>query len=431
MPFSLTKISRSATLPAFFLALMLTVVLPAHAQTETVLYSFCSQSGCSDGSSPFAGLIMDKKGNLYGTTFFGGANCADYGDCGTVFKLTPSGSETVLYSFCTQSGCSDGREPVAGLIMDKKGNLYGTTSFGGAYGYGTVFKLTRDGIEAVLYSFCAHAPNCTDGAMPLAAGLILDKEGNLYGTTPYGGTNCTQEFGACGTLFKLTPAGQETVLYSFCSQSDCSDGAEPLAGVIMDKKGNLYGTTAFGGASPECGLGCGTVFKVTPAGKETVLYSFGSQSGDGYYPEGLIMDKKGNLYGTTGSGGANHNGTVFKMTPTGTETVLYSFCSQSGCSDGAWPQAGVIMDEKGNLYGTTIWGGNLSCPFGDGSGCGVAFRLTPAGKETVLYTLCSQSGCTDGASPYGGLIMDKEGNLYGTTNQGGAYGAGTAFKVTP
>ena len=388
------RISRCAAALALASALSLAAALPAQAQTETVLHSFGTQSG--DGSNPYAGLIMDPEGNLYGTTYYGGAY-----DYGTVFKLAPSGTETVLYSFGGRRG--DGWYPQAGLIIDTEGNLYGTTSEGGAYGYtnGTVFKLTSSGTETVLYSFHGFGSQSHDGYYPLG-GLIMDTAGNLYGTTAQGGTY------DLGTVFKLTPSGTETLLYSFVGQPN--DGARPYAGLITDKAGNLYGTTAQGG------YGFGTVFKVTPSGTETVLHRF---LGDGASPfAGLIMDENGNLYGTTYQGRRGY-GTVFELSATGKATVLYSF---TGGSDGANPTAGLVMDENGNLYGAAAYSE------------GTVFELSPGKKGaawtfTLLHAFGSQSG--DGIRPFGTLILDKEGNLYGTTYAGGANAEGAVFKVTP
>src|SRR5215469_3212646 len=332
---------RGALTMAVLFALLLIAIGPAHAQTETVLYSFCSQLNCTDGYNPFAGLVMDKKGNLYGTTYQGGANAN--GGNGTVFEITVAGEEKVLYSFTGSNG--DAGNPYAGLVMDKRGNLYGTTVGGGVNGSGAVFELSPSGTETVLYSFCSQ-PSCTDGATPYA-GLVIDKKGNLYGTTYQGGVNGN------GTVFEISPSRTETVLHSFAH----SDGASPLAGLVIDQKGNLYGTTTVGGVN-----GNGTVFEITAAGEEKVLYSFTGSNGDGDPVAGLVMDKKGNLYGTT-------VGTVFKVSPSGTETVLYVFCSQSGCTDGAGPMAGLVMDRQGNLYGTTSYGG--------ANGVGVVFKVTP------------------------------------------------------
>jgi uncharacterized repeat protein (TIGR03803 family) len=409
--------------------------------TYSVLYSFCATGGgfCTDGSQPFAGLIQDAAGNLYGTTYSGGANT-----WGTVFKLDDTGKETVLYSFCPGGigNCTDGQIPFAGLLQDAAGNLYGTTYSGGANNGGTVFKLDDTGHETVLYSFCSvGGANCTDGKTP-QAGLIQDATGSLYGTTSSGGAN------SGGTVFKLDDTGHETVLYSFCSVggANCTDGKSPEAVLIQDAAGNLYGTTYSGGASGYAG----TVFKVDSTGHETVLYNFCSEGGgnctDGYAPgAGLIQDAAGDLYGTTIVGGANGLGTVFKVDSTGHETVLYNFCSEvsgANCTDGEYPSSGLIRDAAGNLYGTagggTGGGGVANCTANGFGGCGTVFKLDSTGHETVLYNFCSQGGanCTDGDSPSGGVIEDAAGNLYGTTLGGGANYAecgifcGTVFKLT-
>jgi uncharacterized repeat protein (TIGR03803 family) len=433
-----------------------------------VLCSFCSQSNCTDGSSPHAGLIMDTAGNLYGTTLVGGANRPSGTDGGgTVFELTPNAAktkwtETVLYSFCSQGGksCTDGASPEAGLIIDKAGNFYSTASYGGADNGGTVFELTPDAAkttwtESVLYRFCnpfaRGGTSCPDGALGDGyAGLIMDKFGNLYGTTITGGNDapaaCTKNYpgAGCGVVFELMPnmgktKWRETVPYRFCSKIGCTDGRMSEDGLIMDKAGNLYGVTSGGGNSSSAGV----VFELTPQitgvpWKETVLYSFCSQpnctSGDPYSINGsLIMDAEGNLYGTTELGGNDSNnpdggGVVFELTPNAAktkwvETVLYNFCSQGGssCTDGREPSTGLIMDKFGNLYGATITGG------ADGSG--TVFELTHNATktkwiETVLYSFC----CTRPAGP-SGLIMDKAGNLYGTTSYDGANGSGEVFEL--
>jgi uncharacterized repeat protein (TIGR03803 family) len=330
---------------------------------ETLLHSFTGSNG--DGALPSGGLTMDKAGNLYGTTSYGGAGaCGFFGlsGCGTVFKLDTSGSETVLYSFTGSGG--DGAVPSGGLILDKAGNLYGTTFGGGAgtcsLGCGTVFKLDTSGNETVLHSFTGG-----DGAGPVA-GLIMDKAGNLYGVTAAGGTTFISGINSGdGTVFKLDTSGNETVLHSFANSPD---GTGPDAGLIMDKAGNLYSTTVFGGASYY-----GTVFKLDTSGNETVLYNFTGPPSDGAYPAAaLVMDKAGNLYGTTPNGGASSNcfvgcGTVFKLDTSGIETVQHSFTDSGG--DGAKPFAGLIMDKAGNLYGTTYTGG--------ASGYGSVFELVP------------------------------------------------------
>jgi uncharacterized repeat protein (TIGR03803 family) len=321
--------------------------------TETVLYTFCN---CADGAYPFGGVIKDSAGNLYGTTSAGGTGCPICGGGGTVFKLAPDGTETVLYNFCSENNCSDGIDPTSRLIRDTSGNLYGTTGYGGTYNKGVVFKLAPDGTETVLYAFTGGS----DGAEPIA-GVIEDQSGNLYGTTYSGGA-----FGG-GVVFKVSPDGTETALYGFCSQRNCSDGAYPYAGVIEDQSGNLYGTAEFGGGGLNCdGETCGVIFEIAANGTYTVLHQFSGVDG-GIPIGGLIKDTAGNLYGTTFDGGYFGDGVVFKLAPDGTERVLHSF---AGGSDGKWPEAGLINDKAGNLYGTTV-----ACD-PPRSGCGgTVFRL--------------------------------------------------------
>jgi uncharacterized repeat protein (TIGR03803 family) len=401
--------TRCVLTMAVLFVLLMVALQPAQAQTETVLYSFCALPGCLDGSQPEGGLVVDTQGNLYGTTYAGGAN-----RYGTVFEAGPSGTESVLHSFAW--GRTDGAYPWAGLVMDAAGNLYGTTYFGGPRPKaGTVFKVSPGGTKTVLYDFCAQKPRCADGYHP-RAGLIVDTLGNLYGTTWDGGTNDS------GTVFKLSPSGTETILYSFCPQQpSCPDGYYPTSGVVMDPNGNLYGTTSFDGAHNG-----GTVFEVSQNGTETTLYSFCTQPhcADGTHPiAGVILDTKGNLYGTTSNGGAKSKGTVYEISPNGTETVLHSFCLKPpACTDGAHPKGGVILDAAGNIYGTTYSGGAY--------GYGAVFEITPSGTETVLHSFNPANG-TDGSYPYAGVVMDTKGNLYGTTYSGGANGGGTVFQVVP
>jgi len=387
--------------------LAIAVVPPqsAQAQTYSVLYSFHGKHG----KNPEAGLIQDKKGNLYGTTVSGG----NYKQ-GTVFELKSDGKEKLLYSFTG----ADGANPFAGLLRDSAGNLYGTTEEGGDlncnsyWGCGTVFKVDRSGKETVLYNFTGGA----DGAKP-NAGLVRDSAGNLYGTTQEGGTDGGTH--GCGVVFKLDTTGAETVLHAFTGGAD---GDYPLAGLLRDSAGNLYGTTYFGGTH-----GYGVVFKLKANGKEKVLYSF-TGAADGAEPyAGLVRDSAGNLYGTTQRGGTLSEscedgcGVVFKLDTTGAETVLYSF---TGGVDGACPDGGLVRDSAGNLYSTTLYGGAY--------GMGVAFRLDTTGAETVLHSFAGPwKGGPDGAGPVAGLLRDSAGNLYGTTGNGGAYGDGVVFKITP
>lgn len=374
---------------------VVTVVVSCGAGSETVLHSFGSSA--TDGVGPEASLIMDSAGNLYGTTEGGGAKVQ-----GTVFKINAAGTESVLYSFGS-SGTSDGSAPTGPLIMDNAGELYGTTFSGGAYSYyGTVFEISANGSESIVYSFSGITTG--DAGTP-HAGLIMDSAGNLYGTGYTGGTNND------GAVFRISAAGTESVLYSF--PVGANDIANPDASLVMDGAGNLYGTTAFGGANDG-----GTVFEITAAGSESVLYSFGNSPGDGWSPQApLMMDSAGNLYGTTAGGGADSGGTVFRISASGTESILYSFGGSA--ADGVDPRAGLIMDSGGNLYGTTAKGGANSD--------GTVFKISAAGGESVLYSF--GGGTTDGAAPFGGLIADSAGNLYGTTYSGGANNDGTVFKI--
>ncbi len=356
---------------------------PTFAQ-ETVLYSF---KGGSDGAVPLGALIRSSTGSLFGTT-------SEQGGCGTVFELDTTGQEVPLYSFTCGT---DGANPQAGLVRDAAGNLFGTTVGGGRFGEGTVFEVDTTGKETVLYSFTGGA----DGAEPWG-GLIRDAAGSLYGTTFVGGNS------GLGTVFMLDVAGNETALYSFAGGAD---GALPMAGLVRDAAGNLYGTTVGGGGTGNAG----TVFSVDTSGKEAVLYRF-TGGVDGAIPQaGLIRDSVGNLYGTAFLGGELDYGTVFKLETSGALAVLHTF---TGGSDGAKPGAGLILDAAGDLYGTTSAGG--------ASGSGTVFEVDKASNEIVLYSF---AGGTDGADPAAGLIQDAAGNFYGTTGAGGAYGFGTVFEV--
>jgi uncharacterized repeat protein (TIGR03803 family) len=366
-------------LPAIF------AMQAAQAQSFSTLFNFHDV----DGNWPKSRLIADPAGNLYGTTYFGGA----YG-WGTVFKLDPIGNETVLYSF------PDGAE-VNGVVRDAAGNLYGTTHYSGAYGNGSVFKLDAAGDYTTLHSF-----NFSDGQYPTA--LIHSRGGYLYGTTYLGGA------AGGGVVFKMDRAGNETVLHNF----DGADVGGDVASLLDDAAGNLYGTTTRGGVN-----GIGVVFKLDIAGNYTVLYSFTGGLDGGYPADNLVLDSVGNLYGTAGWGGDTGSGgdttclvvgcgVVFKLDPGGNETVLHTFHG----IDGALPYGGLFRNVKtGYLYGTTAAGG----AFGDG----VIFGISPRGTEHVLHSF--RGG--DGTSPLTGLLEYK-GSLYGVTELGGD-GHGTVFKV--
>ena len=406
--------SASRTLASVaVLALAFSTALPLRAQTFSVLYEF---KGGADGECPQAGLVRDAAGNFYGTTAFGGKlvqDCSYAGPgCGTVFKIDPNGNETVLYRF---AGAPDGVEPMAGLIMDSDGNLYGTTSYGGASNYGAVFKLDSSGQETVLYSFGAYP----DGEFP-SGGLTMDADGNIYGTTQEGGTG-TSCWGGCGTVFKLDATGKETVLINFTPPAEYATAA-----LTLDAAGNLYGTTSGNGGSS-----LGTVFKMSKdvAAEATTLRTFTEGAGGVTPMGGLVRDAKGRLYGMTLVGGdlncnTGHGygcGVVYELSPSGKETVLHSF---AGPPDGDGPNAGLLREKSGDLYGTTAGGGT--------SGLGTVFKLDKHGKITLLHSFVN----TDGAGPYSTLVQDPAGNLYGTTFAGGdftcnpQYGCGVVFKIT-
>jgi len=361
---------------------------------ETVRYNF---TGGTDGAIPEAGVIRDSAGNLYGTTAFGGT-----ADLGVVFKLDPSGKETVLHTFTR--GAEGNQPDLAGVIRDSAGNLYGTTAFSGAGGQGAVWKLDPAGNATVLFAF----PGERDGQHVYNNGVIFGWDGQLYGTTFYGGK------GGAGVVYQLDGRGTETVLHSFALFTANGFG-QPTGGVIRDAAGNFYGTTFIGQA--DVGYGYGVVYKVDAAGRARVLHNFTNGADGGNPYGGVILDSKGNLYGTASGGGASNAGLVFKLDESGKETVLYTF---TGGADGAGPLGGLILDSGGTLYGTTNGGG--------ASGAGVVFKVDKSGNETVLYSF---TGGDDGGFPLAGVVLDSKGNLYGTTNGGGASGAGVVFKVDP
>jgi len=350
------------------------------AQVLTTLHGF---SG-ADGQAPVAGLVQARDGNFYGTTAGGGASGNCLHGCGTVFKITLQGALTTLYSF----NGSDGAGPTAKLVQASDGNFYGTTQNGGANDQGTVFEITPSGTLTTLYSFCSQV-NCPDGAHPYA-GLIQARDGNFYGTTPYGGTGCPY---GCGTVFEITPSGALSTLHSF----NGSDGASPYAGLVQASDGDFYGTSS------------NTVFKITPSGALTTLHSFNGSDGDEAVGE-LVQASDRNFYGTTVRGGGSNDwchegcGTVFKITPEGALTVLYRF----GYTDGAYPYAGLVQASDGNFYGTTSFGGVVNFE-------GTVFKITPSGALTTLYSFCSRDNCSDGAQPQAGLVQASDGNFYGAT----------------
>jgi uncharacterized repeat protein (TIGR03803 family) len=414
---------------AFLFITLVTLLLASGAGAQTTYKTLHKFTGGSADEQPLTGLIFGPAGNLYGTTS-GGID-----GTGTVFKLTPnsegSWTENVLHGFCSLMFCNDGDAPHGGLIFDAAGNLYGTTYAGGSGGLGVVFKLTAnaDGIwtESVLYSFCSLS-SCVDGRSPYA-GLIFDQVGNLYGTTWVGGA------AGQGTVFKLTPHSDgswtESVVHSF----EGSDGAYPAASLIFDLAGNLYGTTYLGGSS-----GAGVVFQLAAKSdetwKESVLHSFVGSDGAQPYAS-LIFDQSGNLYGTTTSGGgctidSSGCGAVFKLTPNADggwkEKVLHRF---KGAADGAFPWTALNFDQSGNLYGTTAGGGDPNHCSSSFFGCGVVFKLAPNSKgewsERVVHRFVDRPG----AEPFGALVFDTAGSLYGTTDGDNETTFGSVFEITP
>ena len=319
----------------------------------TTLYNFCAESNCIDGAEPNTGMMLATNGNFYGYTTFGGISIDGFGQ-GTMFQVTPGGKLTTLYLFCSLTNCADGSNPQGTPIQDKNGKLYGVTGAGGAYNSGTVFAITTAGTLTTLYSFCPGGGNCTDGALPFGT-LVQGANGNFYGTTEEGGANGLFD----GTIFEITPTGKLTTLYNFCSKTNCADGQSPYTGLVQGAHGNFYGVTYTGGVVNCNGNGCGTIYKITAAGQFTTLYSFCQQSGckDGWGPAALIAATDGNFYGTTYSGGKYDNGTIFEVTPGGQLATLYSFCAESGCRDGFVPGTAIWQAPSGSFYGATHAGG--------------------------------------------------------------------------
>ncbi len=400
--------------------------------SPSTIHAQCTRSCGSSGSNPASGqltpgqliplynvvtpssVIEDVSGNLYFTVY--GLYAGGVDSLGAVIKLDPTGKATLLYSF---PGGPSGAYPEAPLILDSTGNLYGTTTQGGAsncvlasiiVGCGVVFKLDSAGNETVLHNFT----NGADGAYP-ASPLLLASDGNLYGSTSYGGvghcggvvSGAGDSASGCGVVFKMDLSGNETTLYQFTGEAD---GASPQA-VLRDNDGNLYGTTAAGGMGCFSFVpGCGVLFKIDPSGNETVLHDF-STDGDNTYAGNLLMDASGNLYTTTytTTSGTQNYGQVLKFDLSGNETVLFTF---TGGVNGANPTSPLVLDSAGNFYGATSQGGYLQPPCSSSSGCGVVFKIDPSGNETVLYRF---TGGADGSSPSGALLLDGSGNLYGST----------------
>lgn len=388
------------------LAIVAVTAIASSGQTFTLLQSFDQ----ANGAFPEAGLVQGTDGNFYGTTSAGTKNgcpgvTGDTYGCGTVFKITPTGVVTTLHTFAG----SDGANPSAALVLGTDGNFYGTTEYGGGYNYGTIFQITPSGTVTTLWNFGYY-----EGAYPLAQ-LVQGADGNFYGTASAGGA-----FGNYGTIFRITQFGSLTLLHSFNS----TDGASPESWVMQGSDGNFYGTTFLGGANTSCysGGGCGTVFKITPTGTLTTLHSFAGYPIEGTDPiAGLVQGTDGNFYGTTYEGGANKSGagTVFKITPSGALTTLYSFCPSSPCTDGSNTHAGLVQGSDGNFYGVTTGGG--------ASGWGTIFKITPTGTLTTLHSFTY----SDGEAPVDAPLQGTDGNFYGTASEGGAYNYwGTVFRLS-
>jgi uncharacterized repeat protein (TIGR03803 family) len=382
--------------------LCLASIAPSSAQTLSTLATF----NVADGAEPNASLVQGTDGNFYGTTAIGGNDsCNPPNGCGTVFRITPGGTLTVLHRFCLQSGCPDGEILAGGLVLATDGNFYGATRAGGAHGGGTIFKITPQGKLTTLYSFCA-LPGCADGGGSSTT-LIQASNGNFYGTAG--------DFGAFegGTIFKITAQGKLTTLYNFCAISSCVDGTDPVGALFRGTDGELYGTTYAGGA-----FGYGTVFKLSSAGQLTTLHSFDFT--DGANPTAaLIQASNGKFYGSTEFGGtainncSNGCGTLFSITSAG----AFALIDRLGWSNGAEPYSALIQATDGNLYGTTA----------AGQGMGTAFDITPGGRITNLVVFC----CSDrtGNFPFGGLVQSTNGTFYGTTAGDGLTSNGTVYSL--
>ena len=388
-------------------ALCILTAMASPAQNFKVLADFNNSTGAHPvGES----LVQGPDGNFYGTANYSGHNSS----AGTVFRLEPSGPLAAIYTFCS-NGCSTGAHSISGLVLNTDGNFHGSTTAGGLHQQGTIFKITPSGTLTTIYNFCALT-NCVDGREASGA-MVRATNGNFYGTTLNGGGH-----GDSGAAFEITPTGTFTKIYGFCALSNCLDGSYPH-GLIQGNDGNFYGTTEFGGAQNG-----GTVFKLSPGGTLTTLYSFWSPKAGAQCPEGsgpsapLVQANDGNFYGTTTGGGANMaGGTVFKITASGTLSTLHSFCSQTNCADGSAPYA-LIQATDGKLYGVTGGGGS--------GNSGSIFQITLQGALATLYKFCSQTNCADGEMPNNGLLQATDGNFYGTTYIGGTSSDGVAFRLS-
>jgi uncharacterized repeat protein (TIGR03803 family) len=383
-------IAKTASFLSWLSAMM---TAAAHAQTLTTLFNFHSFASAT-------GLTQSTSGNLYGAVIGGG---------GTIFKVTPAGTVTPVYVFCNDTGCPNGRSPSSGLVQASNGDLYGgttsLTALGSSLG-GTIFKLTPAGALTTLYTFEHTGKIFPEGKYPLAA-LMQSASGDLYGTAYQGGDRND------GTVFKITPGGAFTTLHIF----DGADGSGPTGVLWQTGNGEIYGTTTSGGL-----YGGGTVFEIGGIASLTTLYQFCAVAGcpDGAGPSGVTQAGSGDFFGTTFMGGTHGGGTIFRMTSSGALTTLYNFCNESGCP-GGWGPSSLVQGADGNLYGSTSWGGSFNG--------GTIFKISLSGTFTALYNFCSQSDCADGAGP-SDIVQGMDGKFYGTTSKGGTSGYGTIFSLS-
>jgi len=422
---------------AFRVALAAATLITAHsasAYTYKVIHDFCSKRLCADGDQPESGVVMDAAGNLYGTTFSGGtASEAE----GIVFELAPDAQREhwrsrTLYTFTYAS--PNGAYPWAAPILDTNGNLYGTTLGGGSFNHGVVYELVPNGTKTV--RTLKVLASLSDGVSPYgqlsyqgaATGVLFDGMSPLYGTTVQAGSSLS------GSVYQLTLSGDAwnlTTLYKFCALADCQDGSQPVSAVTLDANGHIFGTTLAGGQFNQ-----GVAYELTESDGTwglSVLHDFcrKKKCHDGAGPSNaLVSDALGNFYDTASYGGANKNGgLIFKLAPDGTYTPVYNFCALRNCADGALPRTDLLIGSGGTFYGVTTNGGgnNIDSSFAGG---GTVFAFNGSTLET-LYSFCALKDCHDGEYPVGGLIMDAQGNLFGTTSAGGKYGAGVVFELSP
>jgi uncharacterized repeat protein (TIGR03803 family) len=416
---SIPSASRTmVALCAVFLILLATPVSGAAQTSATSSYTNLIDLSQTDaaGTGP---LIQGPDGNLYG--FAAGSSTSGIPicntNCGSILKVTPQGGVSKVYDFCSQPNCTDGVFPQGSVVLGTDGSFYGTTLKGGSLGGGTVFKITPEGSLTTLFNFCPLS--CADGNNPETA-LVEGSDGNFYGTT-VGGTT------GLGTIFKITSQGQLTTIHTFCSQPNCKDGATPLGALVEGGDGNFYGTTSDVSLSGQLG----TIFKMTPTGTLTTLHTFTGLSGTGAIPTGaLTLNKDGNFYGTTSEGGGQNCdsalggcGTVFRVTPAGKLTTIHQFCAKgTPCTDGSAP-FGLTRGSDGKFYGASMGDPtNLFSLFP-----GTLFQITSSGTFTLLHSFCGEIGCTtgDGSLPFGSPVEGTSGNFYGTTFQGGNLGCST------